>query len=1645
MAAQVYAQQQQQQQPPIFRLDGIEDQEHSQNARPGEYNLPIDHRSRPSQLALPLRSGRDSHSHTALTFGTRHGGLRQAVAQEDLLRRKTPGGILAGAYDGAPTGTSLEGIHATKHLVLQDSARQAYNRPPSTYHMASAHLPMDLSGANTGATANHWSPYNVHATGSQQWPASLDHGPPDPRTDISSNSYTTRGLQFDQFGRRQVMQPPVQTPIGPTVSNELGPYGPYWPNGTFVPYRPASARDQQWTPGGYSDYSTRQQALQPPRLDFSWQTQNEGHQKPYDAAPQAHAQRDLAYPDSGLDYHTSRDPETFDLSAARLKQSQARRDQPGWVDTSMNSTYNVHNQPTVDPEALLRTAHQFYDRLVAAVHSARKKGRRHSQPGSRRPEIYPMPARRASLSTRCESAGPGSSHQQHGQYPFHKSHQTQPSFTQFPEHPSSHVHSQHANPPSRVAAGQSYRHNGSFNYFGRPTQHLAQSSDNFSNMQVDCPDPTTPAAWSILAALNDVIVLGGKRWIDGMQLAGCISYVLGDYESALDWNRTIIDLEPDHVEAASNLAATLLALGRREEAVSRWRHVVKLKPAHFEAVEHLVGVLCFDNRHRDAIQIIDYVQQSLRKHDDHSHTLKNSNNNHIITSIHHQASQNTNLRPRYSTLPQDNGRLMALIHAKGNVLYNLRDHVGAAQAFEEVVLLAVGQLEGDITELVKDITAALSRSDGQGQDQDPGPLSSEDMVLLNPEKALETVRICFPPYGYLPGLMHLPSAMALKAAVSVTSNSLLSLAKIFQDNMNPSTPASAVPWRGCKVQDILALYYLSLSLQPSPSIANNVGILMASVEPTPAQKRHNKRFVHFAGVIPGSGVALALEYYKYGLGLDSKHAHLFTNLGSLLKDIGQLPKAIQMYEQAVACDSNFDIALANLANAIKDQGKVNEAIVYYKRAVAVNPKFSEAVCGLANALNSVCNWSGRGGALIAEGQLDRWHVGDSGDLIDALQTNHTRSGWIKRVVEIVDTQLKEGESWGKDLLRQDHIDVLSQQVVRHCSDAGTAEKVQSGVMAMLQSWAGNAFAGARIVRLVERSMRQICWQWYQDKYVLKKEQPLASYLRPSLPSGMMVPSAPTVLPFHTFTFPMTAKQIRLISQRNGLRVSCSTLKSPWLPKTVFRPPAPPSPVIIVGYVSSDFNNHPLAHLMQSVFGMHDPTRIKAICYATTPSDNSIHRQQIEREAPIFRDASSWPVERVVSQIVEDGCHILVNLNGYTRGARNEIFAARPAPVQMSFMGFAGSLGAEWCDYLLADEVAVPPSVLRPHRSSVSLGDLAVDDTYISQTTPAENTDWVYAENIVYTRATFFCCDHAQSSASKASTGTFANELSARARMRLQLFPDLPLDTVILANFNQLYKIDPTTFRTWLRILGRLPNSVLWLLRFPEAGEAHLRRTAYAWAGAAVANRIRFTDVAPKAIHISRAAAADLFLDTPECNAHTTAADCLWSGTPLLTLPRYKWKMCSRMAASILAGSLGVAADAEGRAAQLKSGDDDVVERVRAWQELVAQDEDDYEAIAIRLGESLRYTAPAARPLRANEQHPGIEQHDAPSDNDGECSGRLAELRHILWKARTQRKTAALFDTRRWVADLDCAYEEVWRRWEKGQGGDIWLRELCGEL
>ncbi|KAI8391424.1 glycosyl transferase family 41-domain-containing protein [Radiomyces spectabilis] len=1119
-------------------------------------------------------------------------------------------------------------------------------------------------------------------------------------------------------------------------------------------------------------------------------------------------------------------------------------------------------------------------------------------------------------------------------------------------------------------------------------------------------------------------------------LLACVYFAYRDYDASLQYNHLILSYDPEYVEAMSNIGTTLQSMGRLSEAEHWWSRAVKLRPSYFDAIENLVGALCSPNavhdqekashgskaekaavdlvsRQREALAVCEYVEQYYFKEIDSAFSLTPPKE-----LPHYQLS-----------------RLQNLFYAKGNLKYALSDVLGAQREYEKGLELAFGAS-------LLSVANQLAIACGSGAAMEASrsnrvlDIQSLPLMLLQPEQALGLLQVVFASTGgILPGLVTLGCPMhdneslaTVQQTNQTTSTILLTLAKLYQDMMNPSTPVmvTAASHGGAPVPSLsllLLMYYLSLALHPSPSTANNMGILMSNIPEAVALTALKLPANHSQ---PGlNGVVLAMQYYMYGLQIDPRHAHLYTNLGSLFKDMGHLNEAVSMYQKAVEYNSQFDVALANLGNAMKDMGRVQDSVQWYRRAVEINPDFVDAVCGLVNALMGVCDWRGRGG-VGTEVMVDNY-----GLMLPKSKDPHTRQGWIGRVVDIVEKQLNDGALWGVGTLKQPvngqgklFGEQLQEIIIRASRVQGQHDDTRLNQLwrQRLQYFAemeGKKNEGGWLIRLIERILRRLQRKWYIETYgevvqsnvqrsaILITKEAAEKYVRPMIPSSLPMPPLPTVLPFHTFTYPLNARQVRLISHRNALRISHTTMNAAWVPSHVYPPPPPPSPRLKIGYISSDFNNHPLAHLMQSVFGFHDKKKYEVFCYATTASDNSPYRTKIAAEAEHFIDVSSWSHQQVVETVIRDGIHVLVNLNGYTKGAANEIFAARPSPVQCSFMGFAGTLGGGWCDWIIADPIVCPPEMVsgevwrrRQKDQRVQNGEKGQKNgDFEGDIDPEEDTnDFVYTEKFIYMPHSYFVNDHKQGFREEddevmikqhmhghlSQEDLWMIEEDRRWKMRHKLFPQLPDDVVIFANFNQLYKLEPTTFHLWLRILERVPNSILWLLRFPPAGEKHLHRCAVEWAGAEVAQRVIFTDVAPKHIHIHRGRVADLFLDTPECNAHTTAADILWSGTPIVTYPKYVHKMCSRVGASIA----------------LATGYGD---------QMVATSEEQYEEMAVQYAQSLRYKYETDRHGKMHRRG----------------HGPLMDLRKELFFTRERSR---LFDTQRWTRNLEQGYSEAWRRW-----------------
>jgi len=293
--------------------------------------------------------------------------------------------------------------------------------------------------------------------------------------------------------------------------------------------------------------------------------------------------------------------------------------------------------------------------------------------------------------------------------------------------------------------------------------------------------------------------------------------------------------------------------------------------------------------------------------------------------------------------------------------------------------------------------------------------------------------------------------------------------------------------------------------------------------------------------------------------------------------------------------------------------------------------------------------------------------------------------------------------------------------------------------------------------------------------------------------------------------------------------------------------------IRVAYVSADFRDHIVSHLTAPIYELHDKRQFETVGVSIAPSDNSEITARSKGALDRFVDAATLSDAATAGLLREMEIDIAVDLTGYTLGGRPGIFAYRPAPVQVNYLGYPGTMGAACIDYILADEFVIPPA----HQAC-------------------------YTEKVVYLPDTFQVNDERRSSATIA-------HMPARAEA------GVPDGAVVLCCFNNCYKINPTLFDVWMRVLQAAPAAVLWLLAAEPAVEVRLR-------GEAVkrgigAERLIFARRVPYGEHLARLSLADLYLDTLPFNGGASAGDALWAGVPVLTAPGEAF--AARMAGSLL--------------------------------------------------------------------------------------------------------------------------------------------------
>ncbi|MWD29390.1 tetratricopeptide repeat protein [Aquicoccus sp. SCR17] len=289
----------------------------------------------------------------------------------------------------------------------------------------------------------------------------------------------------------------------------------------------------------------------------------------------------------------------------------------------------------------------------------------------------------------------------------------------------------------------------------------------------------------------------------------------------------------------------------------------------------------------------------------------------------------------------------------------------------------------------------------------------------------------------------------------------------------------------------------------------------------------------------------------------------------------------------------------------------------------------------------------------------------------------------------------------------------------------------------------------------------------------------------------------------------------------------------------------------IGYFCGNFHDHATLRLTAGLFRAHDRSRFEVFAYALDRHKTGALRAELERDVEHFHDVEHLPAAKIAELARSHALDIAIDLDGYTRGSRPEIFAARPAGITIGYLGYPGTSAADFVDYLVADPLVIPE---------------------------AERTH--YSESVIFLPGTYQPTDDRREvpdlGDSRADHG-------------------LPEDGFVFCCFNNSYKIGPAEFDIWMRLLRRVKGSVLWLLQANAPMVENLRREA--GARGVDPGRLVFAPKAPQDVHLARHRHADLFLDTFRYNAHTTASDALWAGLPLVTMAGRQF--AARVGASVL--------------------------------------------------------------------------------------------------------------------------------------------------
>jgi protein O-GlcNAc transferase len=631
--------------------------------------------------------------------------------------------------------------------------------------------------------------------------------------------------------------------------------------------------------------------------------------------------------------------------------------------------------------------------------------------------------------------------------------------------------------------------------------------------------------------------------------------------------------------------------------------------------------------------------------------------------------------------------------------------------------------------------------------------------------------------------------------------------------------------------------------------------------PSPASGAFAERLTQGNEWLQQGQVAEAIACFREVLRSTPDCLEAWNNLGNAYRQAGLPTEAIAAFEQALRLAPQHGGLYNNLGNVYFQQQAWEESQACFERAIHWSPQLTAAYANLAMVQEQTGDWAG--GLRTFEAALNQEPANP--ELWHRLGAFYRRFGKLAQAIQALKIAISHPPVLAKSLSLLGCVLQESGQLlpaVRCLQQAWKLEPQDADIgynlantYKLLNNHSAAAEAYRNAVRLDPRKepvswihQRQFLCDWEGIEELTA--QAIAAIEGPV----SQQPFDPPIPPFAFLSLPLktTPAQQRLCAERytqRWLQTLPPIARYTSYPRLTTAQASPPK--LRLGYLSADFSDHAVGYMLPELFESHDRSRFTVFAYATSPEDGSPIRGRLRRSVDHFVELEPLSLAEAAERIYRDQIDILIDLQGYTAAARLGILAYRPAPIQIAYLGYPGTSGTDFLDYILVDRYVVPL-----HQQPF------------------------FSEKLLYLPGCYQVNDSRHACHPETPTRHACH---------------LPEESFVFCAFNSSYKISPAIFGSWMRILNAVPSSLLWLAEDHPQTRGNLQQQALRLG--VEPSRLIFADRIPIDRHLPRHAHADLFLDTFPYNAHATASIALRMGVPIITVSGET--MASRVAGSLL--------------------------------------------------------------------------------------------------------------------------------------------------